>query len=84
MLSILAATLLFLMRALTLLVIADVLVGYFLDHYHPIRRFLDAIVQPMLEPIRRVMPQAGPLDFSPLILIILIELMGRILLELVL
>jgi YggT family protein len=59
---------------LTLLVIVDIFVGYFLSPFHPVRRFLDSIVRPMLEPIRRFMPQTGMLDFSPLVLVILIQL----------
>lgn len=59
---------------LTLLVLADILVSYFLSPYHQIRRVLDSIVQPMLAPIRRFMPKTGMLDFSPVVLIILIQL----------
>jgi YggT family protein len=59
---------------LTLVVLADIIVGYFLNPYHQIRRVLDSIVQPMLAPIRRLMPKTGMLDFSPVVLIILIQL----------
>ncbi len=34
---------------------------------------LDSVVSPMLRPFRRILPSMGGLDFSPLILIILIE-----------
>lgn len=64
-------------RALTFVVIIDVLLTYFLDYYHPVRRFFDSIVEPLLNPIRRVLPQMGGLDFSPLVLLILLELIGR-------
>lgn len=59
---------------LTLLVLADIVVGYFLSPYHKVRQVLDSIVQPMLAPIRRFMPKTGMLDFSPVVLIILIQL----------
>ena len=59
---------------LTLLVLADIVVGYFLSPYHKVRQVLDSIVQPMLVPIRRFMPKTGMLDFSPVVLIILIQL----------
>lgn len=66
-------------RALTLIILADVLVGYFLDAFHPIRQFLDSIVQPFLAPIRKLLPSSGGLDFSPLVLFVLVELAGRVL-----
>lgn len=31
---------------------------------------IDALLRPVLDPIRRIMPQAGAIDFSPLVLII--------------
>ena len=68
--------------ALSLLVLIDILLHFFLDPYHPIRQTLDSIVEPMLMPIRRVLPNVGMFDFSPVVLMILIELVTRILVEL--
>ena len=59
---------------LWIVVLADVIVSWVLDPYHPIRSFLDSIVQPMLDPIRRIVPPAGGIDFSPLVLLIVIQL----------
>lgn len=67
---------------LTFVVFADILVGYFLDPYHPIRRNLDAIVQPFLAPIRRNIPSVGMFDFSALILLILIQVIASVLIQL--
>jgi YggT family protein len=67
---------------LVLMVLVSVILSYFMDPYHPLRRFLDQIVEPMLSPIRRVVPLVGMLDFSPLILIILIQLVGNLLIRL--
>ena len=39
---------------------------------------LNAVIDPLLRPIRRVVPIAGGLDISPLILIILIELIKQV------
>ena len=66
-------------QILVLLVIASVILSYFMDPYHPVRRGVDNIVQPLLDPIRRVVPLVGMLDFSPLILILLLQLVGRFL-----
>lgn len=68
-----------LQQILILLVILSVILSYFMDPFHPIRRGVDRIVEPMLSPIRRVVPQLGMLDFSPLVLIILIQLVGGLL-----
>jgi YggT family protein len=68
--------------ALSLLVLIDILLHFFMDPYHPLRRTLDSIVEPMLAPIRRILPSVGMFDFSPVVLMILIELVSRILVEL--
>ncbi len=64
---------------LTLAVLADVIVSFFLNPFHPIRRWLDSVVEPMLAPIRRILPAVGPLDFSPFVLLILIQLVQDLL-----
>lgn len=67
---------------LTFIIFADIIVSYFLSPYHPVRRTLDSIVQPMLAPIRRFMPPTGMFDFSPLVLIFVIWIVERILISL--
>ena len=64
---------------IVLLVFVDVVVGYFLSPYHPFRQALDRIVGPMLAPIRRVVPLVGMFDLTPLILIILVEILSFLL-----
>lgn len=71
-----AITLLF--RILSWIVIINVVLSYFVDPYHPLRRALDRIVEPMLAPIRRILPSTGMLDFSPLVLLILLQLLSTI------
>ena len=70
-------------QILVLLVFISVILSYFMDPYHPIRRGVDNIVQPMLAPIRRVVPTLGMLDFSPLVLILLIQLVRSLLVSLI-
>ncbi len=69
-------------QLLVLLVFISVILSYFMDPYHPIRRGVDNIVEPMLSPIRRVLPTVGMLDFSPLVLILLIQLVRSLLVSL--
>jgi YggT family protein len=61
------------------IVIASALLSFFLPPFHPVREALDRIVEPFLNPIRRVVPLAGAFDFSPLILIIAVQFLARIL-----
>jgi len=69
-------------RGLTLIIFADIIVSYFLSPYHPVRKALDSIVQPMLAPIRRFMPPTGMFDLSPLVLMFVIWLVERVLISL--
>jgi YggT family protein len=64
---------------LTLLVFAHVLLSYFMSPFHPVREAIDRIIEPMLRPIRRIMPATGMIDFSPVVLLILIQLLGWLL-----
>jgi YggT family protein len=66
------------------IVIASALLSFILPPYHPIREALGRIVNPFLEPIRRLMPNTGAIDFSPIILILAVELLSRILIALLL
>ncbi|NOT04777.1 MAG: YggT family protein [Anaerolineales bacterium] len=65
----------------TWIVIASSLLSFFLPPYHPVREALDRIVDPFLAPIRRVVPIAGTLDFSPLILIIAVQFLSGVLIN---
>lgn len=65
-------------------VIAHVILSYFLDPYHPIRQFIDRLVEPLLTPVRRVVPLVGMFDFSAMVLIILVQLIAGLLVRLLL
>lgn len=65
-------------RMLSWIVIIDILLGYFLAPYHPLRQALDRVVEPMLAPIRRFVPQMGMFDFSPLVLLILLQILSAV------
>lgn len=67
---------------LSVLILVWVIVSWVLSPYHPLREALDRIVEPMLAPIRRVIPMVGMVDFSPMILVILIVLVSRVLVSL--
>lgn len=62
-------------------VIIHVILGYFLSPYHPAREITTRLFEPLLAPIRRLLPQGGMLDFSPLVLIILVQLLERLIIS---
>jgi len=74
--SILIQLISILSQFIVLLVIVKIILSYFMDPYHPIRRTLDNLVEPMLAPIRRVVPLIGMFDFSPLVLISLVQILS--------
>ena len=70
-------------QLLILIIVIQAILSFFMDPYHPIRRFLDGIVNPMLDPIRRLLPPIGNLDFSPLVLIVILQILGSLLVRLI-
>lgn len=76
-----AETIRLLTGILTIVILADVLVSFILQPYHPVRRALDSVVVPLLAPIRRLVPPAGMFDFSPVILLILVQFLGALLVQ---
>jgi len=65
--------------ALTVVIIVDVVLSYFLSPFHPLRQSLDMIVEPLLAPVRRIVPTMGMIDFSPVVLLIVIQLVESLL-----
>ncbi|HEC34013.1 MAG TPA: YggT family protein [Chloroflexi bacterium] len=51
-----------------------------MSYAHPVMRFLWDITEPLLAPIRRRLPPMGPLDLSPMVLILILWLIEQILL----
>ncbi len=78
MLASLASILIILINALTLVVFIHVLLSWVLSPDHPIRTALGQIVEPLLLPIRNLLPQTGMIDFSAMILLILLQLVQQL------
>ncbi len=63
-----------------LAILARVLISWVrVDPYNPLVQFLYRITEPVLAPIRRVLPTAGGLDFSPIVAFFGLELVRRLL-----
>ncbi len=58
----------------TVVVFITVIVSWFqLPPDNPVNRFTRMLTEPALLPIRKLIPPAGGLDFSPMILLILLR-----------
>jgi len=65
---------------LTIAIIARALLSWFVrDPRNPVMQFLITITDPILAPIRSVMPRGMMIDFSPMIAIILLYVIGEFL-----
>ena len=66
----------FIANLLVFCIILDSILSFFTSPTHPFRSLLGKLVQPLLKPIRRVVPLVGNFDLSPLVLIVLIEIVA--------
>lgn len=61
----------FLIDGYSLVVLASVILSWIrLDPDNPIVRVVEALTEPVLAPIRKVLPDLGGIDFSPMILLL--------------
>ena len=59
---------------LTILILIRVVVSWYSPRpTNILLKFLHRITEPILAPLRRIIPRVGPLDFSPLVAIILLQ-----------
>lgn len=70
---------------LEILILARVILSFVppnsLSYDHPARVTVFNLTEPMLLPIRQILPPMGGLDFSPMILLIIGDMIRRILLS---
>lgn len=64
-----------------LLIIIRAVLSFFpqMDRGHPLVRTLDQVVEPVLRPFQRLLPPMGGLDFSPILAILTLQIVGGIL-----
>jgi YggT family protein len=48
------------------------------DPYNPIVKALDTITEPILQPLRQIMPRTGMIDLTPMVAMILLFLLSSI------
>jgi YggT family protein len=85
----LASTLIGIVNLLTtlfvILILARALISWVnLDPYHPVVQFLHNTTEPILAPVRRVIPVVGMMDLSPIVVLIGAKILEQILISLIL
>jgi YggT family protein len=55
-----------------------------LDPYHPIVRFIYDVTEPIMGPFRRIIPNIGMFDFSPLVAVLAVEVARQLVIKLIL
>ena len=72
----------FLFDLYSFILLARVLVSWFpVDRYNPLVQWLYRLTEPVLAPIRRLLPPAGAIDFSPILAFVLLIVARRIVLQ---
>jgi YggT family protein len=67
-----------------LLLLARILMGWInVDPYHPVVRFLYNATEPILAPVRKVIPPAGMFDLSPMVVFIGVIILEAFLISLI-
>ena len=64
---------------LMFLILTYVVISYFMSPYHTFRMWVDRLVEPMLRPVRKIVPLVGMFDISPIILMLVIQFFSYIL-----
>lgn len=66
----------------SLIVLGAVIISWIqLPPTHPIANFLRAMTEPLLAPIRQILPAMGGIDFSPMVLLIVVRMLRAMILS---
>ena len=69
---------------LSLAILARVLLSWVrVSPYHPAVEFLYQITEPVLAPLRRIIPPVGMMDISPIIAMLLLQIIQQVLVEII-
>lgn len=66
---------------LTIMIIAEALLSWFLPPDHPIRAALGQILNPIYAPIRRIIPAMGAMDITPIVVLLLVQVIEQVVLS---
>ena len=63
-------------------ILARVLMSWVnIDPYSPLARVIFDLTEPVLAPVRNMLPPSAGLDFSPIIVMVLLQILGQILIS---
>ncbi len=63
-----------------LLILARIILSWVqVDRYNPVVNMIYQLTEPVLAPIRNLLPVMGTFDFSPLVALLLMEVVARVL-----
>lgn len=69
---------LFLYVLIFAIIIRSLLSWFPVDRNNEMVRLLNMVTEPLLEPVRRIMPRTGMIDFSAMIVIVVLIVMVRV------
>ena len=65
---------------ITVVLILNALISFMpLEPWHPVRRILNQLAEPIVRPFRNIVPPTGMIDFTPMIALVVVIIVGRIL-----
>ena len=69
---------------LEMAILIRVILSWFrLDPYHPFVQIIHQITEPIIGPLRRIIPSIGMIDITPVVALIILQIVQEILLSLV-
>lgn len=80
MIIVLAQVIHYTIQIYVLLIIMRAVLSFFpqLDRGHPVVRFLDQVVDPVMRPFQRLLPPMAGMDFSPILAILTLQMVEQI------
>jgi YggT family protein len=68
------------LQLLALAILVRALLSWFIrDPYNPVVQALDYVTEPILQPLRSLMPRMGMIDFTPMVAIIVLSIVAAVL-----
>lgn len=72
-----------LVNLISIAILIRVVLSWVVEPYHSARQFIDRLTEPILRPFRSVLPPTGMFDFTPMIALIVVQLAGYLLINII-